>query len=522
MCARGVKVQFFFGNHKLDTDRRELHRGSTPVAVEPQVFDLLKYLVENRDRVVSKDDLIASVWAGRNVSDSTLSSRINAARRAIGDNGGEQKLIRTIPRRGVRFVGDVSIAPVQSETAPVAAQRTSSMRSDRPSVAVLPFLNVSGEPNQDYFADGISEDIITALSKVRWFFVIARNSSFIYKGQPVNTKKIGAELGVDYLIEGSVRKSGDRVRITAQLNDTAIGNQLWSERYDRQLAGVFDVQDEITEAVVAAIEPQIYAAENFRARRKPPENLDAWGLVMRALSHYWSVTREDNLQAQALLEQAIAIDANYAQALAVLAVSHTFGAHMGWEDVPTAVSIAKRTGLAAVQADSEDPWAHLGLATAHVYMRRFEDSLAEFELALRLNPNFALAQGYYGLGLSYVGRWQEGADAARHALHLSPRDPFSAIYNGVAAYAEFVGRNYDEAMRFAREAIRQRPDFVSAYRLLAAAAAMTGDDDLAKAMIQEVRRVQPDISLAWMAQQMPVNEAQRAHYIEALCRAGLS
>jgi TolB-like protein len=331
MCARGVKVQFFFGNHKLDTDRRELHRGSTPVAVEPQVFDLLKYLVENRDRVVSKDDLIASVWAGRNVSDSTLSSRINAARRAIGDNGDEQKLIRTIPRRGVRFVGDVSIAPVQSETAPVAAQRTSSMRSDRPSVAVLPFLNVSGEPNQDYFADGISEDIITALSKVRWFFVIARNSSFIYKGQPVNTKKIGAELGVDYLIEGSVRKSGDRVRITAQLNDTAIGNQLRSERYDRQLAGVFDVQDEITEAVVAAIEPQIYAAENFRARRKPPENLDAWGLVMRALSHYWSVTREDNLQAQALLEQAIAIDANYAQALAVLAVSHTFGAHMGWE-----------------------------------------------------------------------------------------------------------------------------------------------------------------------------------------------
>jgi len=381
MCARGVKVQFFFGNHKLDTDRRELHRGSTPVAVEPQVFDLLKYLVENRDRVVSKDDLIASVWVGRNVSDSTLSSRINAARRAIGDNGDEQKLIRTIPRRGVRFVGDVSIAPVQSETAPVAAQRTSSIRSDRPSVAVLPFVNVSGEPNQDYFADGISEDIITALSKVRWFFVIARNSSFIYKGQPVNTKRIGAELGVDYLIEGSVRKSGDRVRITAQLNDTAIGNQLWSERYDRQLAGLFDVQDEITEAVVAAIEPQIYAAENFRARRKPPENLDAWGLVMRALSHYWSVTREDNLQAQALLEQAIAIDANYAQALAVLAVSHTFGAHMGWEDVPTAVSIAKRTGLAAVQADSEDPWAHLGLATAHVYMRRFEDSLAEFELA---------------------------------------------------------------------------------------------------------------------------------------------
>src|SRR4029079_6793097 len=282
MCARGVKVQFFFGNHKLDTDRRELHRGSTPVAVEPQVFDLLKYLVENRDRVVSKDDLIASVWVGRNVSDSTLSSRMNAPRRAIGDNGDEQKLIRTIPRRGVRFVADVSIAPVQSETAPVAAQRTSSMRSDRPSVAVLPFVNVSGEPNQDYFADGISEDIITALSKVRWFFVIARNSSFIYKGQPVNTKKIGAELGVDYLIEGSVRKSGDRVRITAQLNDTAIGNQLWSERYDRQLAGVFDVQDEITESVVAVL-----------SRRSMPQRTFARGvnLLRTSMPGVWSCGR---------------------------------------------------------------------------------------------------------------------------------------------------------------------------------------------------------------------------------------
>ena len=520
-------MQFFFGNHKLDTDRRELHRGSTPVAVEPQVFDLLMYLVENRDRVVSKDDLIASVWRGRNVSDSTLSSRMNAARRAIGDNGEVQRLIRTIPRRGVRFVGEVCTEPVHSEPADVPAParvppRAPSIRSNRPAMAVLPFVNVSGEPNQDYFADGISEDIITALSKVRWFLVIARNSSFAYKGEPVNTKRIGEELGVNYLIEGSVRKVGDRVRITAQLNDTAIGNQLWSERYDRQLADVFDVQDEITDAVVTAIEPQIYAAENFRARRKAPENLDAWGLVMRALSHYWRVTRDDNLKAQELLEQAIAIDANYAQALAVLAVSHTFGAHMGWEDVPTAVSIAERSGLAAVQADSEDPWAHLALATAHVYLRRFEDSLADFELALRLNPNFALAQGYYGLGLAYVGRWQEGSEAARHALRLSPRDPFSAIYNGVAAYAEFVGRNYDEAMRLAREAIRQRADFVSAYRLLAAAAAMAGDNDLAKAMIQEVRRVQPDITLDWMARQMPVNEAQRERYVEALRRAGLN
>ena len=179
---------------------------------------------------------------------------------------------------------------------------------DRPAIAVLPFANMSGEPEQEYFSDGISEDIITALSKLRWFFVIARNSSFIYKGKSVHMKQIAEELGVRYVVEGSVRKGGDRVRITAQLNDVATGSHLWAERYDRDLADVFAVQDEITENIVAAIEPQLYAAENFRAQRKPPDSMDAWDLVMRALSHYWRVTRQDNVVAQALLEKAIAID----------------------------------------------------------------------------------------------------------------------------------------------------------------------------------------------------------------------
>ena len=522
MCARGVKVQFFFGNHKLDTDRRELHRGSTPVAVEPQVFDLLKYLVENRDRVVSKDDLIASVWVGRNVSDSTLSSRINAARRAIGDNGDEQKLIRTIPRRGVRFVADVSIAPVQSETAPVSAQRTSSMRSDRPSVAVLPFVNVSGEPNQDYFADGISEDIITALSKVRWFFVIARNSSFIYKGQPVNTKKIGAELGVDYLIEGSVRKSGDRVRITAQLNDVSTNSHLWAERYDRGLADVFAVQDEITEAIVAAIEPQLYAAENFRAQRKPPDSMDAWDLVMRALSHYWRVTRQDHVVAQALLEKAIAIDPNYGQALGVLATSYIFTAHMGWMEMTAAVPLAERAALAAARQDSEDPWAHNALGHVYLFARRFDDSLKEFELALRLNPSFALAQGYYGSSLCYCGRWEDADAAANRALRLSPRGPYSPVYLGIAAFAQFLGRKYDTAIQLCRDALRERGDFVGAHRVLTAAAGMAGQSDVAHAALLECRRAQPNISLAWIAANMPIrHDADREHYLEGFRRAGL-
>jgi TolB-like protein len=520
-------VQFLFADHTLDTDRRELRRGGTRIAVEPQVFDLLVYLVANRDRVVSKDDLIASIWGGRSVSDSTLTSRINAARKAVGDSGENQTLIRTIQRKGLRFVGEIREQrnggePVHAAAPAGAPEPQVLPLPDRPAIAVLPFLNMSGEPEQEYFSDGISEDIITALSKLRWFFVIARNSSFVYKGKAVHLKQVAEELGVRYVLEGSVRKGGDRVRITAQLNDVASGSHIWAERYDRNLADVFAVQDEITEAIVAAIEPQLYAAENFRSRRKPPDSLDAWDLVMRSLSHYWRVTRQDNVVAQALLEKAIAIDPNYGQAHGVLATSHTFSAHMGWEEMATVAPVAERAAQAAILADSEDPWAHQALGYVHLFARRFEDSLAEFELALQLNPNFALAQGYYGVTLCYCGRWEEGGLAARRALRLSPRDPFSATYYGIAAYAQFVGHNYDEAMRLAREGIRQRNDFVGAHRVLTAAAAMAGKDDVASAALQELRRAQPNISLAWIASEMPMKrQADMDHYLEGFRRAGL-
>jgi TolB-like protein/class 3 adenylate cyclase/cytochrome c-type biogenesis protein CcmH/NrfG len=419
---------------------------------------------------------------------------------------------------------------VPSDTKPptqvdAAAPEKSSPRlalPTKPSIAVLAFRNMSGEPEQEYFSDGISEDMITALSKLRWFFVIARNSSFIYKGKSVHMKQVAEELGVGYVLEGSVRKGGDRVRITAQLNDVTTGSHIWAERYDRSLADVFAVQDEITEAIVAAIEPQLYAAENFRAQRKPPDSMDAWDLVMRALSHYWLVTRQDNVVAQELLAKAIAIDPNYGQALGVLATSHVFSAHMGWTDVATAVSLAEPAAAAAIRADSEDPWAHHALASVYLHSRRFEHSLNESELALRLNPNFSLAQGYYGLALSYCGRWEEGYQAARRALRLSPRDPSSAVYTGIAAYAQFVGRNYDEAIRLARESIQQRGDFVGAHRVLTAAAGMAGQTEVATTALQELRHAQSNISLAWIADQMPIKlDAEREHYLDGLRRAGL-
>ncbi|MBR0694791.1 winged helix-turn-helix domain-containing tetratricopeptide repeat protein [Bradyrhizobium lablabi] len=520
-------MKFSFDNHHLDTDLRELRRNGDLVAMQPQVFDLLVHLVQNRDRVVSRDDLITLVWGGRIVSDSTVDSRINAARAAIGDTGKEQRLIRTIPRKGVRFVGTID-EPTEDRrhTSAVLVNseppRPSLVLPDRPAIAVLPFDNISGDPGQEYFSDGISEDIITALSKLRWFFVIARNSSFTYKGKPVLMKQVATELGVRYVLEGSVRKNRDRVRITAQLNDTASGGHIWAEQYDREIVDVFAVQDEIADAIVATIEPQIYAAENFRSRRKPPSSVDAWDLTMRALSHHWRVTRPDNILAQALLEKAIAIDPDYCQALSLLATNHMFSAHLGWSDIRTVAPVAERAALAAITADNEDAWAHTALGSVYFSTRRLDKSLSEFEQALQLNPNFSLAQGYYGLALSYIGRWQDAYDATQRAIRLSPRDPSSAIYYGVAAYAQYVGRNYAEAITLAREAIRQRGDLSGAYRVLTVAAAMTGQIDTAKAALDQLRRIQPNISLAWIATQLPWKlDSDREHYLEGFRRAGL-
>ncbi|WP_439371141.1 winged helix-turn-helix domain-containing protein [Bradyrhizobium sp. DASA03120] len=520
-------MTFQFEDFLLDPDRRELRHAETLVALEPQVFDLLTYLVRNRDRVVTRDNLLDAIWNGRVISESTLTSRINAARRAVGDNGEEQRLIRTVARKGVRFVGAVAelagAARPAVTDAPPAPAPTGLPLPDRPAIAVLPFTNMSGEAGQDYFSDGISEDIITALSKLRWFFVIARNSSFIYKGRTVHLRQVAEELGVRYVVEGSVRKDGERVRITAQLNDVATGSHLWAERYDRELADVFAVQDEITEAIVAAIEPQLYAAENFRAQRKPPDSMDAWDLVMRALSHYWRVTRQDHVVAQALLEKAIAFDPTYGKALGLLGTSYMFTAHMGWMDMAIALPAAERAARAAIRADDEDAWAHNALGHVHLFARRFEDSLAEFETALRLNPNFALAQGYHGLALGYCGRWQDADEAARRAIRLSPRDPYAPVYFGIAAYARFLGGDDEEAIRLAQEALRQRSDFVGAHRVLTAAAGMAGRREIAAAALRELRRAQPNVSLAWIAEFMPIKLASdRERYLEGFRRAGLT
>jgi TolB-like protein len=321
-----VILRYLFGDCVLDADKRELHRGGNAISVTPQVFDLLLYLLRNRQRVASKDDLIAAIWAGRIVSDAALTTRINVARSAIGDNGEEQRLLKTLPRKGFRFIG-----AVREEHGPAAAltgtigqpSRPVLVLPDKPSIAVLPFANLSGNAEQDYLADGIVEDIITELSRFSELFVVARNSSFQYKSKAVDVRQVGRELGVRYVLEGSVRLLGKRIRISAQLVDAAKGTHRWADRYDRRLEDVFALQDDVVGTIVAILAAHVRKAEIERTRTKPPTSWEAYDYYLQAAdahaSFLLSFSVEDLHETRRLLQQSISADPAYARSYALLA-----------------------------------------------------------------------------------------------------------------------------------------------------------------------------------------------------------
>ncbi|MBI1774859.1 MAG: winged helix-turn-helix domain-containing protein [Proteobacteria bacterium] len=523
--AIGESASLCFEDFVLDIAKRELRKAGELVPLEPQVFDLLIYVVQNRDRVVSKDDLLAAVWGGRIVSESTLTTRINALRKALGDSGTQQRLIRTVARKGIRFVGTVEEAPIDGLTLRKDQPRvteTSLPLPDKPSIAVLPFQNLSGDPEQEYFCDGMVEEIITALSRLRWFFVIARNSSFSYKGTSPDVRQVGRDLGVRYILEGSVRKAGNRLRIAAQLVDAATGNHLWAERYDRELADIFAIQDEITESVVGSIEPQLYGAENMRAKAQPPANLDAWGCVMRALSLFSHMTAEDTRKALSFLERAISLDPNYARALALLVWTRVRSAYYGWGgDLRTVVPQAKESADKAVALDHDDPWVHFALGYIEFFLRRQQEAVAALGKAIELNPNFALAHGFMGLMLASGGRPEEAIEAIDRALRMSPRDPFKQHYFHHYSLACCAAGRFTEAANWAQRALQERADYVLAHRSLVANCALAGDLERARAALTTLRRLQPGISLAWAEENLPYNDALRQRFVEGLRRAGL-
>jgi TolB-like protein len=489
---------YIFEDFALDGDRRELRRGNELLSVEPQVFDLLQYVIGNRDRVVSKDDLIGAVWQGRIVSDATLSSRINAARSALRDNGEEQRLIRTILRKGIRFVGAVR---EESGAEPTAATQLPRLDlPERPSIAVLPFVNMSGDPEQDYFADGMVEDIITGLSRIKWLFVIARNSSFAYKGRSVDVRQVGRELGVRYVLEGSVRKAANRVRITGQLVEAEDGRHLWAEKCDRDLSDVFSLQDEITVSVIAAIEPSLRRAEIERVRRGRPDNLDAYDRLLRALPDVYTCMPDGAVKGLPLLEQALAIEPTYALAHGLAAWAHqTLYVRGGMHPENKGKSI--RHAHAAIEHGPDDAMA-LALAGFSIGMVEHDRKLADeaFEQALGLSASCAFVYSSGCVVVAYGGDAARAIDWGERAMRLSPVDAMNCIPQGVIGFGNFLLGRHEEAVAACRRAVLLNPGFSILHGWLAAPLAKLGRLDEAKAESARLLALDPGFTIGrWSA-----------------------
>jgi TolB-like protein len=528
---------FRFANYEIDVARHELRRAGKIVPIEPQVFDLLVHLIRNRNRIVSREELIDAVWKGRVISEATLSSRVSAVRRAIGDNGDDQLFVRTLHKRGFRFVARVEdSAPCETlatdravitnipENRPADNVVSALVLPDKPSIAVLPFQNRSGDSIQEYFADGLTEDIITGLSRQRWFFVIARNSSFAFKDDLVDVRKVASELGVRYVLEGSVRKACGQVRVTAQLIDASKGVNLWADRYDRDLANIFELQDEITNRVIGLVGSQIIVAEAARVQRKQPQNIEAWDLVMQALPHMWRMSVEEQRLAQEFLRRAIALDPEYAHAHALLGWTYlcmfNLDARM---PIGEFTDKALEAGARAVALDEQDHWGHFVLGLAHSRRRRPEPAVMHLSKSVELNPNFAL--GHAGLGYAYAcGEQPErGLQSLEQAQRLSPCDPFLAIYAPIVRYmALFALGQYEETAAVCRSLTALHPHHAGAWRLMTVSLGLLGKTDEAREALARTLALQPDLSSAHVVHDTVfVNPNDRARFLLGLQNAGL-
>jgi adenylate cyclase len=527
-------MRYFFESCILGTDRRELRRGANVVAVAPQVFDLIAYLIRNRERVVSKDDLIAAIWDGRLVSDAALTTRMNIARSAIGDSGQEQRLIKTLLRIGFRFVGTVreeqeakrAAASEASHAAPGVAARVEPNLPDKPSIAVLPFANLNADPDQEYFADGIVADIITELSRFSELFVIARNSSFQYKGKAADVRQIGRELGVRYVLEGSVRRSGDRLRISAQLIDAATGAHRWAEHYDRNLEEVFAVQDEAVRTIVAILAVHVRKAESERTRANPPNSWQAYDYYLQAAEAHASFATSfragDLYDARRLLRQSLSVDADYARSYALLASAHAAAWVVPLDSDflnPAALDQAHQFARKAVQLDPNLPEGRAALGVALAWKRQHEASLAEIERALALNPNYV--DWLLGQALVLAGHSRRAVEVIEASMRLDPFYPAAASM--WLAFARYMLKQYERALPALRDCVSRAPTLRAGHTLLAATYAQLGQMEEARAAAAEALRVQPNYTISGTSMRILgfKSTVDAEHLCDGLRKAGL-
>ena len=512
---------YTFGPFRLDAAEGILFRGAEPVTLGRRGVALLQLLVERAGTPISKDMLIESGWPGLAVGDSNLTVQIAALRRLFAEESDGKKWIETLPRRGYRYIGP-AVSKQDSDAAPPDAPPVATLAlPDKASLAVLPFTNMSGDPEQDYFADGIVEDIITGLSRVKWLFVVARNSSFIYKGQAVSVSRVGRELGVRYVLEGSVRKVGRQVRITGQLVEAQTGVHVWAERYDRPLDDIFAVQDEITLNVVGAIIPTLREAEIERVKRKRPESLDAYDLGLQALPHVSLAMPAEAAKAMPLLERALAIESDYATAHGLLAWCHEiFFLRRGYNTEHRDAAIRHATAALAHGRDDATALALGGFVISILEHDRVTAREA-FEQAQAISPSGSLALFFGSNAAAYAGEAEPALDWAKRALRISPFDRLSFIAYQALALGHFLHSRHDEAAHAARRAIHFNPSLSVSHSLLAAMLVKLGRIKEAKAMAPQVLALDPSFSAAQFCTALGIPPVLAEPLTDAWSAAGL-
>jgi adenylate cyclase len=497
---------FQFEGFTLDVTRGSLRTGDRDVALRRKSFDLLRYLLENPDRLVTKDELLKAIWPNVVVTDESLTQCVSEIRQAIGDS--RQTTIVTVPRRGYRFAVPVFRAearisaaapPTVPRAQPPPAPSDSGPLSDRPPVAVLPFANLSGDPQQDYFSDGITEDITTELSRFSELMVIGRNSALQYKGKAIDLRQVGRELGARYLLEGSARRSGERVRITAQLVEAATGAQRWAERYDREIDDVFAVQDEVVRAIVTILAAHVNRAEIDRALLKPPAAPEAYDYYLRGAEAYFlhmhRRTKASVYDARRLLDKSLAIDPDYARAAAMLSQTrmHAYVEPFDCDYLsPAALDRAFELAKTAVHLDPRLPQAHAQLGYVLLYKRQHDAAIRQYDQAFTLNPN--LTDNRFASVLICAGEPVKALKVLEANIRLDPFQPL-IFSSGLIGLANYMLKRYGEAVRLFRECALRLPNLQNPHLWLASACALSGQLEEAKAEAAEVLRVNPGFTI---------------------------
>lgn len=522
-------MRYCFEDFAIDTDQRELRRGSELVSVAPQVFDLLEYLIHNRERVVSKNDLINAVWNGRAVSDAALTTRLNVARKAIGDSGDEQRLIRTVPRRGFRFLGQVRETPrcttLPARSTVAGSDDTQAVSAPRLSIVVLPFANLGGHPEHDYFVDGVTESLTTDLSRISGSFVIGRHTAFAYKGKALDIRQLGRELNVRYVLEGAIQRGSDRLRVSAQLVNAETGAHLWADRFDKSIANLFDMQDEIVSRLANALNTELIEAEARRAGRSShPEAID---LYFQGVAWFNKGPTPENLaQARSFFERAVEVDSSNVEALvgtAIVAVSRSGGFLVDdWAERLAAAEVILNKALSLAPRYAV---AHMYLGAVHVCSGRSAQGIAECEQALSLDRNLASAHSWIGLAKHFLGRPEETEAHIAEALRLSPHDIFAYRWMVFAGIAKVQTSADAEAVAWLRRSIEANRNFPIAHFHLAVALAQLGAIDEARSAARAGLSLNPSFSIRRFRQNLasdsPAYVARRERFYEGLRLAGV-